>query len=53
MTSLQWNLENSGWTDLTHSPAYNYNQTSGRYWEWNIIYEFSIPQSKLGNRAAP
>ena len=27
MTSLEWNLENSGWTDLTHSPAYNYNQT--------------------------
>ena len=50
MTSLHWNLENSGWTDLTHSPAYNYNQISGNYWEWNIIYEFSIPKSKLGNQ---
>ena len=50
MTSLQWNLENSGWTDLTHSPAYNYNQVSGKYWEWNIIYEFSIPLSKLGGQ---
>ena len=50
MTSLEWNLENSGWTDLTHSPAYNYNQISGKEWEWNIIYEFSIPKNKLGNQ---
>ena len=49
MTSLEWNLENSGWTDLTHSPAYNYNQT-GHDWEWNIIYEFSIPLNKLGGQ---
>ena len=49
MTSLEWNMENSGWPDLTHSPAYNYNQT-GHYWEWNIIYEFSIPLSKLGGQ---
>ncbi|MDQ1301130.1 MAG: hypothetical protein QG637_1051, partial [Chloroflexota bacterium] len=50
MTSLHWNLENSGWTSLTHSPAYNYNQTSGNYWEWNIMYEFSIPKSRMGNQ---
>ncbi len=50
MTSLHWNLENSGWTDLTHSPAYNYNQISGNEWEWNIIYEFSIPKSQLGDQ---
>ncbi len=42
MTSLEWNLENSGWTNLTHSPAYNYTP-----WEWNLIYEFSIPKSAM------
>ncbi len=47
MTSLHWNLENSGWTDLTISPPYNYNATSGKYWEWAMIYEFSIPKSRM------
>jgi len=48
MTSLHWNMENSGWTSLTQSPPYNYNQTSGKYWEWAMIYEFSIPKSRMG-----
>ncbi len=48
MSSLHWNLENSGWTDLTHSPAYDYNDDISRYWEWQMIYEFSIPKNKLG-----
>jgi len=47
MTSLHWNMENSGWTDLTQSPPYNYNATSGKYWEWAMIYEFSIPKSRM------
>jgi hypothetical protein len=52
-TSLEWNLENSGWDGgtwgdpLKHSPPYDYNQTSGEYWEWNMIYEFSIPKSQM------
>ena len=45
-TSLDWNLHN-GWTNLTHSPAYNYNQTPGQYWEWHMIYEFSIPRNRM------
>ncbi|MCL4835099.1 MAG: MSCRAMM family adhesin SdrC [Caldilineaceae bacterium] len=49
MTSLHWNLLNSGWSDLTHSPAYNYNNVSGNYWEWAMIYEFSIPKSQMNN----
>ncbi len=49
MTSLHWNMENSGWASyLTQSPPYNYNQTSGKYWEWNIIYEFALPKSSMG-----
>lgn len=50
-TSLHWNLENSNWNGgvwgdpLKHSPPFNYNQTSGQYWEWNVIYEFSVPKS--------
>lgn len=47
MTSLHWNLENSNWSDLTHSPPYNYNSTSGNYWEWNLVYEFSIAKSAM------
>jgi uncharacterized repeat protein (TIGR01451 family) len=55
MTSLHGNLLSSGWNGgawgdpLRHSPPYDYNATSGKYWEWNIIYEFSIPKSKMGN----
>ncbi len=54
MTSLHWNLENSNWNGgvwgdpIKHSPPYNYNQTSGEYWEWNVIYEFSVPKSATG-----
>jgi hypothetical protein len=50
-TSLHWNLENSNWNGgvwgdpLKHSPPYNYNQVSGQYWEWSVIYEFSVPKS--------
>ncbi len=53
-TSLHWNLENSGWNGgtwgdpLKHSPPYDYNETSGNYWEWQMIYEFSIPKSEMG-----
>ncbi|MGB4979626.1 MAG: SdrD B-like domain-containing protein, partial [Anaerolineae bacterium] len=53
MTSLHWNLENSNWTgsawggQLKHSPPFNYNATSGNYWEWNLIYEFSVPKSAM------
>ncbi len=54
-TSLHWNLENSGWDGgtwgdpLKHSPPYDYNDTAGRYWEWQMIYEFSIPKSAMND----
>jgi hypothetical protein len=50
-TSLHWNMENADgwygtpWTTETHSPPYNFNDTSGQYWEWQMIYEFRIPRS--------
>ncbi len=52
-TSLHWNLENSGWDGgswgdpLKHSPSYNYNDDISHYWEWAMIYEFSIPKSEM------
>lgn len=48
-TSLGWNLNSpgSGWTSTTQSPPYNWNDTPGRYWEWHMIYEFSIPRSQM------
>ncbi|HEY63415.1 MAG TPA: hypothetical protein G4O02_02480 [Caldilineae bacterium] len=48
-TSLHYNLTQSGWTDETHSPPYNWNDTPGQYWEWQMIYEFAIPKSELLN----
>jgi len=45
-TSLVWNMANSNWDGGAwgdpekHSPPYDYNQTSGEYWEWQMIYEF-------------
>lgn len=57
MTSLHWNLENSNWNGagfggdpLKHSPPYDYNHTSGNYWEWNLIYEMAIPRSAMGGQ---
>ncbi len=59
-TSLWHNLNHSGWNgngpspqyvngDPTyHSPPYNWNDTLGQYWEWHMIYEFSIPKSNVG-----
>lgn len=46
-SSLHWNLENSGYTDLTHSPPYDYNNDPNHYWEWHMIYEFAIPKSEM------
>ncbi len=60
-TSLWYNLNLSGWNgngtspqyingDVEyHSPPYNWNDTSGQYWEWTMIYEFSIPKSSVGS----
>ncbi len=50
-TSLHWNMEYSNWTGgpwndpRKHSPPYDYNQVSGQYWEWVMIYEFAVPKS--------
>ena len=49
-TSTGWNFNNSGWTSQAHSPAYDYNNTPGRYWEWNIIYETAVPKSQMGGQ---
>jgi len=49
-TSLEWNLEQSGWTSLTQSPPYDWNDTHSPGWEWNMIYEFSIPKSEMGGQ---
>jgi hypothetical protein len=49
-TSLEWNLEQSGWTNLTISPPYDWNDTHSPGWEWNMIYEFSIPKSEMGGQ---
>jgi len=54
-TSLYWNMTSSGWNGCapepeyncdreSHSPPFDYNQTSGSYWEWRMIYEFSVPK---------
>jgi hypothetical protein len=50
-TSLYWNMTAGGWTDQTHSPSYDYNDTPDQYWEWQMIYEFSIPKSVCGGCA--
>ena len=47
-TSLYYNMTQSGWTDQTHSPPYDYNDTPGQYWEWQMIYEFAVSKSDLG-----
>src|SRR5690606_23636227 len=55
---LHWNIKNSGWFEanggdvqdfVTVSPPYNYNDTPGQYWEWQMIYEWSIAKSSLTN----
>jgi hypothetical protein len=54
-TSLYWNMMYSGWNGVAtgegyngdpewHSPPYDWNDTPGQYWEWFMIYEFSIPK---------
>ncbi len=49
-TSLYWNIYNSGWSDyVNRSPNLDYNTVSGNYWEWQIIYEFSIAKSDLAS----
>ncbi len=59
-TSLWYNLNHSGWNgngtspqyingDVEyHSPPYNWNDAVGQYWEWHMIYEFSIPKASVG-----
>ncbi len=53
-TSLQWNLNSAGWNGgvwgdpLRHSPPYDYYETTGKVWVWNVIYEWSIPKNKTG-----
>ncbi len=55
-TSLQWNLNNSGWNGgvwgdpRRHSPPYDYFETTGKVWVWNLIYEWSIPKNKTGGQ---
>ncbi|MFC1979779.1 SdrD B-like domain-containing protein, partial [Chloroflexota bacterium] len=49
-TSLEWNLEQSGWSDLTISPPYDWNDTHSPGWQWNMIYEFSIPKDEMGGQ---
>lgn len=55
-TSLQWNLNNSGWNGdvwgnpLRHSPPYDYFETTGKVWVWNLIYEWAIPKNKTGGQ---
>lgn len=46
-TSLHWNMEHSGWSDESHAPPFTYNDTPGQYWEWSMVYEFSIPKSAM------
>lgn len=60
-TSLWYNLNNSGWNGNGpspqyvngdpeyHSPPYNWNDTPGQFWEWHMIYEFSIPKTSVGS----
>jgi hypothetical protein len=54
-TSLYWNMTSSGWDGVAtgggyngdpeyHSPPYDWNDTPGQYWEWYMIYEFSMPK---------
>jgi uncharacterized repeat protein (TIGR01451 family) len=57
-TSLYWNLFNSGWqqsggiTDISvfiqQSPPFDYNDAREHYWEWQMIYEWSIAKSEMG-----
>ncbi len=57
-TSMSWNMNDSGWDGVGptpqyngdpefHSPPYNWNDTPGQYWEWHILYEFTINKSSL------
>ena len=57
-TSLYWNMTTSEWITASspysdyadygyaspqeHSPPYKYNDVQGQYWEWRMIYEFSV-----------
>lgn len=59
-TSMWYNMNQSGWNGngpapqyingnpTYHSPPYSWNDTLGQYWEWHMIYEFSIPKSLIG-----
>ncbi|MCO5197202.1 MAG: hypothetical protein M9941_05555 [Anaerolineae bacterium] len=60
-SSLLWNLNSSNWDgtypnqspeDKRYSPPYDHNdgvtQGDPDYWEWAMIYEFSVPKGALG-----
>jgi hypothetical protein len=41
----------SGWTDVTESPPIAYNEDTAYYWEWQMIYEFSVSKQTGGTCA--